>query len=304
MKEVNLMENSSIKDTGRDQVFTVMNYSFLILILLIILYPLIYIVSASLSSYNATVSGRVWLWPVEFTLDGYKAVFEHKKIWEGFYNSIIYTVFGTLVNVVMTIIAAYPLSRKDFYGRNFIMFFFVFTMLFSGGLIPTFLLVQKLGLLDTRMSMILPGAIAVWNLIIARTFFQTTIPNELLEAAQVDGCSDIKFLIRIVLPLSAPIIAVLSLFYAVGHWNQYFQALIYLRSESLYPLQLVLRDILIQNQVDLTMLTDVESAAAKEGLRELLKYSLIIVASIPVLAIYPFVQKHFVRGVMIGSIKQ
>lgn len=298
------MERPTIKDTKTDQIFNILNYLLLIIVLITILYPLIYIVSASFSSYNATISGKVWLWPVEFTLEGYKAVFEHKKIWNGFLNSIIYTVFGTFVNVIMTLIAAYPLSRKDFYGRNVIMFFIVFTMLFTGGLIPTFLLVQDLGLLDTRLSMILPNAIAVWNLIITRTFFQTTIPQELLDAAQIDGSNDYNFLIRIVMPLSKPIIAVLTLFYAVGHWNQYFQALIYLRSESLYPLQLVLRDILIQNEIDLTMLTDVETAAAKEGLRELLKYSLIIVASLPVLILYPFVQRHFVRGIMIGSLKQ
>jgi len=295
--------NRKIKETGSDRAFNIVNYIVLSLFFITVLYPCVYIVSASFSSTDAVISGRVWLWPVEPGLKGYKAVFENKAIGTGFFNSIYYTVAGTVINVVLTIMAAYPLSRHDFVGRNVIMFVFVFTILFSGGLIPTYLLVKELGLLNTRWAMILPTALSVFNMIITRTYFQTTIPREMLEAAQVDGCSDLKFLRSIVLPLSGPIIAVITLFYAVGHWNSYFNALLYLKDRDLYPLQLVLRSILIQNQIDPNMITSEEDLVARQGLADLLKYSLIVVAAVPVLIIYPFVQKHFVKGVMIGSIK-
>ncbi|UUZ85344.1 carbohydrate ABC transporter permease [Paenibacillus sp. P26] len=262
------MEHPAIKETSSDRLFTAINYLILSLFLVIILYPLIYIVSASISSSEAVISGRVWLWPVDPTLDGYTAVFKHKLIVSGFLNSLYYTVAGTLINVVMTILAAYPLSRKDFYGKNVFMFLFVFTMMFSGGLIPTYLVVKDLGPLNSTWSMLLPGALGVWNMIITRTYFQTTIPDESLEASQLDGCADFQFVLRIVLPLSGPIIAVITLFYAVGHWNSFFNALIYLKSQNLFPLQLVLRDILVQNDVDMNMLADVQEAARKEGLRE------------------------------------
>jgi putative aldouronate transport system permease protein len=295
--------NNAVKEAALDKIFNLVNYSMLALFFVVVLYPLIYIVSASFSSTDAVVSGRVWLWPVEPGLKGYKAVFEYKAIWTGFGNSLFYTVVGTTINVMLTIIAAYPLSRKDFIGRNVIMFIFVFTIMFSGGIIPSYLLVKDLGLLNTRWGMILPTALSVFNVIIARTYFQTTIPGEMLEAAQVDGCSDWKFLMKIVVPLSGPIIAVLALFYAVGHWNSYFNALLYLKDRSLYPLQLVLRSILIQNQIDPSMVTSEEDLVARQGLSDLLKYSLIVVATAPMLIIYPFVQRHFVKGVMIGSIK-
>lgn len=297
------MEHSTIKETRMDRLFTIGNYVILSLFLITILYPLIYITSASISSSEAVISGRVWLWPVQPTLMGYEAVFKHKLIVSGFMNSVYFTVVGTLINVVMTILAAYPLSRKDFFGKNTFMFLFVFTMMFSGGLIPTYLLVKDLGMLNTTWSMVLPGALGVWNMIITRTYFQTTIPDELLEASQLDGCNDFQFVMKIVLPLSGPIIAVITLFYAVGHWNSFFNALIYLKSQKLFPLQLVLRDILVQNDVDMNMLVDVQEAAKREGLRELLKYSLIIVATLPLMIVYPFVQKYFVKGIMIGSLK-
>lgn len=297
------MDNSTIKESNMDRLFNVINYVILTLFLITILYPLIYITSASISSSEAVVSGRVWLWPVDPTLIGYDAVFKHKLIVSGFLNSFYYTVAGTLINVVMTILAAYPLSRKDFYGRNVFMFLFVFTLMFSGGLIPTYLLVKDLGMLNTTWSMLLPGALGIWNMIITRTYFQTTIPDELLEASQLDGCTDFQFVWKIVFPLSGPIIAVITLFYAVGHWNSFFNALIYLKSQKLFPLQLVLRDILVQNDVDMNMLVDVQEAAKREGLRELLKYSLIIVATLPLMIVYPFVQKYFVKGIMIGSLK-
>ncbi|WP_248926916.1 carbohydrate ABC transporter permease [Paenibacillus hamazuiensis] len=295
--------SSTIKESGDDRLFNIVNHVILFIFAITILYPLIYIVSASFSSSAAVVSGRVWLFPVEPSLAGYDAVFKHKLIVSSFLNSLFYMIVGTAINVVFTLMAAYPLSRKDFMPRNAVMALFVFTMMFSGGLIPSYLIVKQLGMIDTRWSLIIPGAIAVWNMIITRTYFQTTIPDELLEAAQMDGCDDWTFLRKIVLPLSGPIIAVIALFYAVGHWNQYFNALLYLKHQELYPLQLVLRDILVQNEVDASMITDVADAAAREGLRELLKYSLIVVSTVPVLIIYPFIQRHFVKGMMIGSLK-
>lgn len=295
--------NTHIRETGFDLFFTIANTTFLVLIFVAILYPLLYITSASFSDPIAVSSGKVLLWPVNFTLKGYQRIFEYSRIWSGYMNSIFYAVVGTLVNVTMTILAAYPLSRKDLFGRKVIMFLFVFSMMFSGGLIPFYLVVNQLGMYNTRWAMIVPTALSVWNMIITITFFRSSLPQELLEAAQLDGCSDIQYLWKIVLPLSAPIVAVLCLFYAVGHWNQFFNALIFLADKDLFPLQLILRDILIANTIDLNMLEDARTMAAKAGMRDLLKFSLIIVASVPVLAIYPFVQKYFVKGLMIGAIK-
>ncbi len=294
---------NNVQETGFDRLFSLANYVVLAAITLVILLPLIYVVSASFSSPRAVIAGDVLLWPVEFSLEGYRAIFEHSRVWTGFANSLFYTVVGTVFNVVMTIIAAYPLSRQDLVGRRFITLLFIFTMLFSGGLIPTYMVVRDLGLLNTRLAMILPTGIGIFNLLITITFFRTTIPPELIEAARIDGADDFRTFLRIILPLARPIIAVLALFYAVAHWNSYFNALIYLKDQELFPLQLVLREILILNSVDASMLIDVEDLVAREGLRELLKYSLIIVASLPVLIIYPFVQKHFIKGMMIGSVK-
>jgi len=292
-----------IRETGFDLVFTIINNTFLILIFLAVLYPLVWVVSASFSDPIAVSTGKVVLVPVDFTLKAYQRIFEYTRIWSGYMNSIFYAVVGTLVNVVMTVLAAYPLSRRDLFGKNPLLFLFIFSMMFSGGLIPFYLVVNQLGLYNTRWAMIIPQALSVWNMIITITFFRSSLPQELLEAAQLDGCSDIQYLLKIVLPLSAPIIAVLCLFYAVGHWNQFFTALIFLADKDLFPLQLVLRDILIANTIDLNMLEDAKTMAAKAGMRDLLKFALIVVASAPVLAIYPFVQKYFVKGLMIGAIK-
>lgn len=297
------MTRALIRDTAGDRVFMTFNYLILTLLLIIILYPLIYVLSASFSSGQAVSSGRVWLWPVEPTLAGYEAIFKNRMVLVGFYNSFFYTIAGTLINLVMTILAAYPLSRPDLPGRRIIAFLFFFTLLFGGGLIPTYLIINDLGMLNTRWAMIIPGALSVWNVLIARTFFENNIPRELREAAELDGCDDFNFLWRIVLPLSGSIMAVLALFYGVAHWNSYFNALIYLYNQNLWPLQLVLRDILVENQVDPNMMTDAREMAAKAQLRELLKYSFIVVATVPLLVVYPFVQRHFVRGVMIGSVK-
>lgn len=297
------MNQRGIKDRGGDRIFNIVNYTILMLFLIAVAYPLIYVVSASLSDPRAVISGKMWLWPVDITLEGYKAVFRNPKIITGFRNSLFYTVSGTIISVVLTLLAAYPLSRRDLKGRGIIMGLFLFTMLFNGGLIPTYLTVRSLGMINTPLAMILPAALSVYQVIITRTFFQTTIPDELLEAAHLDGSSDFRFMWDNVIPLSMPIIAVNALLYAVGQWNSFFNALIYLTNQSLFPLQLILREILIQNQMDMANFGDVAQQMQRQNLQDLLKYSLIVVASLPVLIIYPFVQKHFVRGVMIGSLK-
>lgn len=296
-----MVKARSVKNTIGDKVFLAIVYIALSLLLIVILYPLIYIVSSSISSPLAVSSGRVWLWPVDFSLKGYKAILSNTEVLVGYGNSLFYTVFGTLVSVTLTVLLAYPLSRKTFFGKNILMIFILFTMLFSGGLIPDYLLVKDLHMLDTRWAMIIPKAIAVWQVIIARTFFQLSIPEELVEASEMDGCSDLRFLWSVVLPLAKPIIAVLVLMYAVFQWNSYFDAMIYLKSASLFPLQLVLRDIVILNTTDSTM--SASQMMELQQLADLMKYSLIVVASLPVLLIYPFVQKHFMKGVLIGSVK-
>ena len=287
---------------NEDKLFTIINNILLFFVLAVVLFPLIFIINASFSSASAVMGGKVWLWPVDFTLKGYNAVFSYKPTATGYINTIFYTSVGTLLNLAMTIAAAYPLSRKDLLTRNFFMLMFAFVMLFSGGLIPSYIVISRLGLVNTRAVMLLPTALSVWNMIIMRTFFSSYISTELLESAKLDGCSDIKFLVLIALPLSGAIIAVIALFYAVGHWNSYFNAMIYLSDRSLYPLQLILREVLVLNTVDLEMI-DLRELAARQDLKEVLKYSLIIVSSLPVMCIYPFVQKFFVKGVMIGSIK-
>lgn len=292
-----------IRESLGDRIFMVIVYIILTFCLVVVLYPLIYVVSASFSSSAAIRSGEVWLYPVDITLQGYEAVFGNYQIMTGFLNSFIYTFGGTAVNLVMTMLCAYPLSRKEFYGRGLITGIFVFTMYFGGGLVPTYMLINNLGLLNTRWVMIIPTAMSVWNVIIARTYLSSTIPDALFEAAELDGCSEFQFFIRIVIPLSAPIIAVLALYYGVGNWNAYFNAMIYLSDQDLFPLQVVLRSILILGDVDMTQIQNVDAVAKKQGLADLLKYAVIVVASVPVMCIYPFVQKYFVKGVMIGSIK-
>ncbi len=272
-------------------------------ILLAVTYPLVFILSASFSSGNAVSSGKVLLWPVEFSLEGYEAVFRNKDIGGAYLNTLLYTVLGTLINVSLVMTCAYGLSRPKLRGRNLFMFLFTFTMFFSGGLIPFYILMKDLSLLNTIWAMVLPGALSVYNMIIARTFIQSTIPGELLEAAKVDGCSDVRFFFSFVLPLSKAVIAVIALFSAVGHWNAYFNGLIFLNDRELYPLQIILREILIMNQVDLTMIIDPELQLANAHAAAVLKYALIVVATVPILCVYPFIQKYFVKGVMIGSLK-
>lgn len=286
-----------------DRTFYFLINTGLTLILLIVLYPLLYVLSSSFSSPAAVMSGRVVLWPVDFSLEGYTTVFKNKDIFIGYYNSFRYMMIGTSINIAATMIAAYPLSRKDTPLRNLWMFLFTFTMFFGGGLIPNYMLMMDLKLIDTLWAMIIPGAISVWNMIIARTFIQSNIPGELLEAAEIDGCSDARYFFVMVLPLSKAVIAVIALYYAVGHWNAYFDALIYLNKRTLYPLQLFLREILVINTFDPKFIMDPEQTVKRQGLADLLKYSLIIVATVPMLIIYPFAQRYFIKGVMIGSLK-
>ncbi len=270
---------------------------------LLVLYPCIFVISASFSSGTAVQAGKVVLFPVDFSLEGYRTVFHTSTVWTGFRNSLFYTIVGTFINVALTITTAYCLSRHDLPGRNGIMLLFTFTMFFNGGMIPTYILVQKLGMINTVWSLLLPGAIGVYNLIVARTFIINSIPGELLEAAQIDGCSDLMYFWKIVLPLSKAVIAVLVLFYGVGHWNSYFNAMIYLHDKALYPLTLFLREILMADQIDPSTIQDPEMQARLAEAAGVIKYALIVVSMVPVLVIYPFIQKYFVKGVMIGSVK-
>ncbi|MEK5059014.1 sugar ABC transporter permease [Paenibacillus sp. FSL H7-0326] len=278
-------------------------YILLGLVSFIVLYPIYFVLIASISSPEEVMLGKVWLWPKSLSLVGYERIFENNELMKGYLNTILYTVIGTALNVVMTIAAAYPLSRQDFKGRNAFTVLIVFTMFFSGGMIPTYLLIKDLGLLDTFWVMILPTAVSVWNILIMRTFFQSSIPKELQEAAFLDGCSNLKLLVRIILPLSGPVLAVMVLFYAVGHWNSYFNALIYLSDRDKYPLQLFLREILIQDQMQ--NMVDLGSDTYSKSLMEVeaIKYAAVMVTNLPMLILYPFLQKYFIKGVMIGAIK-
>lgn len=298
-----MFKQNKIKEPFGDRVLLVFVYLVLLVLTLSVLYPLLYIFSSSLSSGSAVVSGRVWLFPVDVSFKAYEQIFRSSQLMLGYYNSIVYTVIGTIINLGFTILIAYPLSQRNFVGRKFVMMIMMFTVFFSGGLIPTYLLVKDLEMLDTRWALWLPGAFSVFQVIVARTFFQTSIPEELQEAAQIDGCGDTRYLLTILLPLSKPVIAVMTLMYAVGHWNAYFDALIYLRSEQLFPLQYVLRNLLILNATDPEMLANTTKLIRDQGFEQVLKYALIVVACVPVLIMYPFVQKHFVKGVMIGSLK-
>jgi putative aldouronate transport system permease protein len=293
-------KSTQVQDTRVDRVFMVGVYLLLTTFLLVVLVPLVNIVASSFSSPAAVSGGRVFLWPVDFTLVGYEAVLSNDAILTGFANSVFYAVVGTLVSVSLTVMIAYPLSRTELVGRKVLIGGVLFTMLFSGGLIPTYMVVRALGLLDTRWAIILPTAIAAWQVLIAMTFFRSSIPGELYEAAQLDGASDLRFLWSVVLPLSKPLLAVIALMYGIGQWNSYFSALIYLRSEDLYPLQLVLRDLLIVNNSGGSNLAD---QLAAQQMADLMKFSLIVVSTVPVLLVYPFVARHFTKGVMLGSVK-
>lgn len=300
---VNRIKRRSMKDSLEDKVLYIVVTIMLIIFMLLVAYPLIFVLSSSISSGSAVSSGRVLLWPVDLSLKGYEAVFKHKNILTGYRNTFMYTTVGTLINIAITLICAYPLSRRDLQWKKPYMIIFVITMYFGGGLIPTYIVISNLGFVNTFWVMVIPGMLGVYNMIVARTFIMTTIPLEILESAQIDGCSDAHYFVAIVLPLSKAIIAVQALFYGVGHWNAYFNAMIYLSKPNLYPLQLILRQILVLNQIVFTDMMDPELIAANVGMADLLKFSLIVVATLPILAAYPFAQKYFIKGIMVGSLK-
>ncbi len=286
-----------------DKVYYVINTCVLIFSLLLVLIPLINVVAQSLSSPSEVIKGNVFLLPKGFNFNAYKEIMKNKLLLSGFSNSFFYTILGTLINVVMTVMVAYPLSRKDFVGRGTFTAMFVFTMIFTAPLIPVYLNIKRLNMLNTVWAMVIPGAVSVYNMIIARTFFQSNLPGEMLESAEIDGANDIQVLMKLVLPLSKSVLAVLVLFYAVAHWNSYFNAFIYLSSESKFPLQVVLRNILSNAQAMEEMVNASTDQSMRLAMIYVLKYAVIVFGSVPVICLYPFVQKHFVKGVMIGSVK-
>lgn len=294
------MKRKRIK-TG-DRTFDIINTLLLIIIFLIIFYPMYYILIASFSDPDKVLTGKIFLLPNGFQIESYKTVFSNSEVMNGYLHTIMYAVVGTLINLFVTLTAGYALSREDLKGKKPITLFFIFTMFFSGGTVPTYMLVKHLGILNTFWAMVLPNAMSVWNLILCRNFFEGNIPKELLEVAQIDGCKNSYFFVKIVLPLSKALIAVMVLFYAVGHWNSYMQPLLYLSDRSKYPLQLVLKNILISSQPDAS-LAGMTDRAEMYKQTEMLKYALVVVTSVPMIVLYPFVQKYFVQGVMVGSVK-
>ena len=297
-------EKGKLRGSLSDKVFDKINLIVMIILLFIFIWPLWFVLIASISDPSEVWKGSVILFPKGFNLNAYKEILKYDDIWIGYRNTILYTVLGTIINITLTICAAYPLSRKDFVPRNFFMIMFMITMYFSGGLIPTYMVVNKLNLTDTIWAMMIPGAVSIYNVIITRTYFINSIPSSLQEAAELDGANSFQFLMKIVLPLSKPILAVIALYYGVGHWNDFFSALIYINDKRLFPLQTFMRDLLVQNNMDLDMTgLNAVQAALKAQLAQTMKYGVIIVASVPVLCIYPFIQKYFVKGIMIGSIK-
>ncbi len=308
--EIKHTKRRRMKKTIGEHVFIGVNGTLLALSFLITLYPIIYVVSASLSDPSAVSSGEMLLWPVRPTFDAYEFILKYKEIWTGYANTIFYTIVGTILNLVVTMPCAYALSRRDLSGRNVIMVIFMITMYIGGGLIPSYLNVNNMGLVNTRFYILISGLVSVYNVIVARTFFANTIPWELQEAAFLDGCSNFKLFTRIIVPLSAPITVVLALYYGVGHWNQYMTPLIYLKDRIKYPLQVILREILTMGNFSTEALAGGGySAAELEALNSManvanqMKFAIIVVATVPMLAIYPWLQKYFQKGVMIGSVK-
>ncbi|MDL2294260.1 carbohydrate ABC transporter permease [Ruminococcaceae bacterium OttesenSCG-928-D13] len=295
---------SHIRPSRGDRIFDLVTLLLLTLVLLAVAYPLYFVVIASLSDPMLVANGEVWLWPKNFSIEAYTKVLGDEHIVGGFLNSLKYTVLGTAINLVVTLPCAYAMSRRDLKGKGIFTTFFLITMFVSGGMIPTFMVVRNLHLLNTTWAMVLPGAMSVFNMIIARTFFQSTIPDELREAAEIDGCSIPRFFVSVVLPLSKAIIVILVLYYGVGHWNSYYNAMLYITDRVRFPLQLVMRGILTQNQIPANMIqADVDLVQHRQYLAEQIKYALIIISSLPLLVIYPFLQKYFIKGVMIGSLK-
>lgn len=297
------MGKKKIRLSKEDRIYHIITTIVLIAVFVVIAYPLYFIVIASFSDPTLVYQGKVRLFPQGITFIGYIKTFANSGLWTAYKNTILYTIVGTAINVVMTMTAAYALSVKEMYGRRVVMFLITFTMYFSGGMMPTYFLVKDLGLLDSIWSMVLPGAVSAYNLMIARSFLESNIPKELYEAAEMDGCSRLTFFGKIVLPLSGTLIAILVLFYGVSHWNTYFDALMYIQDRDKFPLQVILREILLQNSFSVDEVMDPDLMAVLEQLKNSIKYVVIIVSSVPVLILYPLLQKHFVKGVMIGSVK-
>ena len=300
---MNNIAKNRISASRDDLVYYIISGFIMSVLLVMALYPMVFVLSASFSSGDAVSSGKVILWPVELNLEGYKTVFRNNDILRAYWNTLLYTAAGTLINVSMALITAYPLSRRDLRGRGFLMLIFTFTMFFSGGMIPSYINISNLHLMNTFWVMVLPGALSVYNMIVTRTFIQTSIPYEMLEAASIDGCNDTKYFFSCVLPLSKAISAVNTLFSAVNHWNAYFNAMIYLNDRDKLPLQNIMRELLVLNEMNLSDLVDPEQALLMLNSVAVLKYALIVVATVPILCAYPFAQKYFVKGVMIGSVK-
>ena len=300
---VNVKRKTRLRHSVSDNIFNGILLVILGFFLILVAYPLIFVVAASFSSGNAVTSGKVLLWPVNFTLTGYEIVFSNAAVWRGYANTVFYTLTGTALNLVLTIMVAYPLSRRTFQGRRFFSILYMIPMFVGGGMIPTYVLMSKLGLVNSRWIMILSGAVSIYNMVLMRTFFKNSIPDELLESAKIDGISDIGYLLKIVIPLSKAIISVIVLYYMVGHWNSYMTPLIYLQDPDKKPLQLILREILNASKVDLTQITDPAVIEKMAGMADVMKYALIVVSTVPMLILYPFIQKFFTKGVMIGSLK-
>lgn len=291
-----------------DKIFDLVNHVLVFLLLIVCIYPLYYTVIASFSEPESVLSGKVYLWFKGFTLDSYRSVLDYDMIWVGYRNTILYTVVGTMYNLILLIPASYSLSKKEMKFRRPLMLFFVFTMYFGGGMIPGYLNIKNLGLIDSVWVMIIPGAFSVYNMIITRTFFMTNFSESLAEAARIDGASEFRIFVQIALPLSSAIIAVMTLYHAVGRWNSYFNALLYLNESGKYPLQMILRQILLQNtsvRIDTGSMSaeEIMDNIRRQKLAETLKYAVIFIANAPVLVLYPFVQKYFTKGIMVGSIK-
>jgi len=301
------MVRNRIRNSFQDNVFDSINFVLVTCVLVIVLYPLLFVVSASFSDPDLVTRGQVWLLPKGLTIEGYRRVFLYKDIWKSYSNTIIYAVTGAMFTLFLTLTAAYGLSKDDFPFKKLLTFVFAFTMFFSGGLIPYFLVVQRLNLINKVYTLPLLGAVGFYYIIISRTYFKTSIPNEILDAAAIDGCSNFAAFFRIVLPLSKPIISVIALYAAVNMWNGYFNALIFLRDRNLQPLQILLREILTLNQIDFNSMMDggeqLVLGMERHKMAQLIKYAVMIVSSLPIILAYPFIQKYFVKGIMIGSIK-
>lgn len=295
--------SNKIKKSKSDLTFDIVNYVLLSIMFIIFLYPLLYVLSASVTKPSDVITGRMWILPTSFSFEGYAKILSYAPLWKGFLNTMFVVAVGTVISLVVTLLAGYVLSREDFKARKFFMWVFTITMFFGGGLIPYYMLIaDDLGMKDSLWALIIPSAVSVWNIILVRTYFMSSLPRDLFEAASIDGCGDFRFFMMIATPLAVPIIAVVTLYNVVGRWNSYFDALIFLSSEDKYPLQLVINNLLLQNDV-----SSIGGAGSldieRQMMVESMKYGVIVISSLPMLIVYPMVQKYFIKGIMVGSLK-